>query len=718
MRLKKSFLLFGLLGLLVAPILTFNSRQEVMKTAAWSGTQTSTAGTYYASVGNETGQALVSRLNSITAGAKTSYDWSRYEAADEAEGQSDSVLLIYSRKIVKKTEHVSGSTGWNREHSYPQSKIGSPATSDNHHIFADDNKTNSVRGNNPFGVVTMSSSNQVRDGYGNLTDNYSAGGYFMPNPLARGEVARATMYLHVRYGYSVTGNFQSLALMLRWHIENPVTNREIYRNNTVHLLQNNRNPFIDNPDYACRIWGTQNAETQSLCSPQAEVDVTSVSVSPASGSISLLDQNKELQLTANVLPSNATTKTVTWSSSNPSVASVSNTGNVTGLTVGTTTITATSTKDNTKKGTAIITVTNDPIPVTGVTLNDSSLTIAKGGTRNLIASVLPTTATNKNVTWTSDNTNVATVSNGTVTAVNSGVATVTVTTLDGGKTASAMVTVTDAPPAPAAIVTYTFSSKEWASSPMNWSNIKAGFGYEGTRGLQVTGSNSATGNSPFVENVSKVIIGTAASSSGAGTYSAYLVSSPSASAKTGTQIGAAITVNKPGSAIIEREFDLVTPLSGHVQLNIEATGSSLYVKYVKIVTAEVVNHRDDAELWADLFLEDTTEGCLEGSRAALESMWPTLKSEYLLLSNEAKNIIIGSTPNSEGDVIEHAIARYIIIVEKYGLESFIEGVAIPEQTINRLATENRLVVPLTLFFLVMSMGSVIAFILKQKQQQQ
>ena len=84
------------------------------------------------------------------------------------------------------------------------------------------------------------------------------------------------MYVNMRYGYSVTGNFQSIALMLEWHLQNPVSNREIYRNNTVHTMQKNRNPFIDHPEYACRIWGNTNSATQAICGAAQQVDVTSV----------------------------------------------------------------------------------------------------------------------------------------------------------------------------------------------------------------------------------------------------------------------------------------------------------------------------------------------------------------------------------------------------------------------------------------------------------
>jgi len=82
------------------------------------------------------------------------------------------------------------------------------------------------------------------------------------------------------------------------------------------------------------------------------------------------------------------------------------------------------------------------VAVTGVTLNQTSLSLAVGGSATLIATVSPSNATNKNVAWNSNNTGIATVSSGTVTAVGAGSATITVTTLDGSKTAACSVTVT------------------------------------------------------------------------------------------------------------------------------------------------------------------------------------------------------------------------------------------------------------------------------------
>ncbi len=82
------------------------------------------------------------------------------------------------------------------------------------------------------------------------------------------------------------------------------------------------------------------------------------------------------------------------------------------------------------------------VPVTGVTLNQTSISLTMGGTANLTATVAPDNATNKAVSWSSSNTASVTVSNGVVTAVAAGSATITVTTADGNKKASCIVTVT------------------------------------------------------------------------------------------------------------------------------------------------------------------------------------------------------------------------------------------------------------------------------------
>ena len=154
-----------------------------------------------------------------------------------------------------------------------------------------------------------------------------------------------------------------------------------------------------------------------------------------------LEVGKTGTLEAIVEPSDATNKNVTWSSNNPEFATVDN-GVVTAVSAGEAIITVT-TEDGAKTATCKVTV-NAPqtVPVTGVTLTKTELTLAEGGSEKLTATVEPANATNQNVTWESSNNEVATVGqDGTVTAVKEGTAAITVKTADGNYQATCAVTV-------------------------------------------------------------------------------------------------------------------------------------------------------------------------------------------------------------------------------------------------------------------------------------
>ncbi len=144
-----------------------------------------------------------------------------------------------------------------------------------------------------------------------------------------------------------------------------------------------------------------------------------------------------LQVT--VTPDNATVKSLNWSSSNPSVATVSG-GKVTAVSAGEANITV---KSNGKRAECSVTVTDDgekpvTVPVESVSLNKTELDLETGDTFGLVATVLPENATDKSVSWTSSSACV-TVSNGNITAVSVGEATITATA--GGKSAVCVVTV-------------------------------------------------------------------------------------------------------------------------------------------------------------------------------------------------------------------------------------------------------------------------------------
>lgn len=159
---------------------------------------------------------------------------------------------------------------YNREHSFPKSWFDDkmPMYSDLFHLYPTDGYVNGRRSNYPFGEVgsaTWASEN------GSLLGNSSYPGYsgvvFEPIDAFKGDFARTYFYMATRYytedngwpgSAQVTGSQLkpwALAMMKAWHNADPVSQKEIDRNNAVYQIQNNRNPFIDHPEYVAYIWG-------------------------------------------------------------------------------------------------------------------------------------------------------------------------------------------------------------------------------------------------------------------------------------------------------------------------------------------------------------------------------------------------------------------------------------------------------------------------------
>ena len=154
--------------------------------------------------------------------------------------------------------------------------------------------------------------------------------------------------------------------------------------------------------------------------------VTGVTIDPTSIQIYLGSTGS---LKANISPTNATDTTVTWTSSNETIATIDQSGVVTAIAVGEVTITAVTT-DGAFEAVASATVL--PISVTGLTIEPSALKILLGSTGSLTANVVPENATNKAITWTSDDTSIATIDeNGLVTGVSIGNVIITGTSNDG-----------------------------------------------------------------------------------------------------------------------------------------------------------------------------------------------------------------------------------------------------------------------------------------------
>lgn len=174
------------------------------------------------------------------------------------------LLLIYgsqSSGTHQRSRSIGGS--WNREHVYAKSK-GTPNLgtsgpgSDGHHLRPADVSLNSTRGNLSFD-----------DGTGVTAYKTSRGGWF-PGDEWKGDVARILMYMYVRYKdrckpLNITMNPSTYSpdfpdILLKWNVEDPVSEFEKQRNNIVANKQKNRNPFIDNPYLATVIWGGPAAQ--------------------------------------------------------------------------------------------------------------------------------------------------------------------------------------------------------------------------------------------------------------------------------------------------------------------------------------------------------------------------------------------------------------------------------------------------------------------------
>lgn len=167
---------------------------------------------------------------------------------------------------------------YNREHIIPQSVFNqdSPMRNDAHFVVPSDKFVNSQRGSFPFGVVDIpnwTSTNLSKRG-NNLNSGYSAGytgTVFEPIDEFKGDIARMHFYFAVRYEDDIT-TFNSydmfdgsenqvfsttfFNILYQWHINDPVSTREQDRNNAIFNRQNNRNPFIDNPNYVQSIWSS------------------------------------------------------------------------------------------------------------------------------------------------------------------------------------------------------------------------------------------------------------------------------------------------------------------------------------------------------------------------------------------------------------------------------------------------------------------------------
>ena len=402
MKRIKSKLLLSLLGasLSIGIGISINSNidNDVSPTYAAVGNYSTDASTYYQNITATSGKPLAGQLHDLitsTHKTYTTYDdngRNGYQKETDRYYENGSPVNGYIYEFYSGVKWPDGwypnakdtRGGYNREHVWCQSHSTGlwgekGGGGDMHHIRPSETRLNSTRGNDPFGEVPNRESNKVYAKFGNnatyALGGYVSGGTFEPLDNKKGDVARIALYLYLHYNsYSVSSLFDgyastngsgsssyfattlmpltnitannteedALKMLLRWNSSDPVDDIERRRNDKVATYQGNRNPFIDNSNYANLIWGDNPID------PSTPV-VNKVTVNPSSLQLDL-NNNKAATLEAIVDVSNGASNGVNWVSSNPNVASIDNNGLVTAKSKGSCVIKAISTFDSSKYG--------------------------------------------------------------------------------------------------------------------------------------------------------------------------------------------------------------------------------------------------------------------------------------------------------------------------------------------------------------------------------
>ncbi|WP_019613127.1 endonuclease I family protein [Psychromonas ossibalaenae] len=234
---------------------------------------------YYAGTENLQGAELKAKLNQIisTGVTKLPYSssefdvWDALAVTDQDPDNENNVILMYTGRSQLITFSSSGNNdpdAWNREHTYPKSNGGfndksASGYTDIHHLRPTDASINNERGNLEFDNGGSATSESPDAG------NKKTSTTFEPRDAVKGDVARMMFYMATRYeGHdlktpdlelvsSVTDNSTAMGnvcTLLDWNIQDPVDTFESDRNDKIQKIQGNRNPYVDNPQWANEIF--------------------------------------------------------------------------------------------------------------------------------------------------------------------------------------------------------------------------------------------------------------------------------------------------------------------------------------------------------------------------------------------------------------------------------------------------------------------------------
>lgn len=249
---------------------------------------------YYTYLEGLKGKQLMEKLHNIVSPHHSlpyNQVWDALQVLDAADidhpKDSPNVIEIYSLRAVPKT--LAGKPqGWNREHLWPRSYgLGKgPEFSDLHNLHPADVNVNSSRGNKYYGMCVPSSMDCLRPANPNAApDTATDKEIWTPPAKVRGDIARSVLYMAIRYGFNQPPGSHNLhvsnsprmedaqmgllSVLLEWNEIDPPSRSEQLRNDNIcKIYQHNRNPFVDHPEYATRIWENSRGEAPVPTDPE------------------------------------------------------------------------------------------------------------------------------------------------------------------------------------------------------------------------------------------------------------------------------------------------------------------------------------------------------------------------------------------------------------------------------------------------------------------
>lgn len=589
------------------------------------------AGSYYDTIGTSSnGTNLLNQLRTLNNQKRireVGYDdfADYYYRTDGDPSIPGNLICFYSGT----SEHFSGSftTGntINCEHVWPDSRGGNSVEDDIHMARPTLVAENGSRGNSFY----VEGKKHQSQGWDPVMESFGLAKY-------RGDAARIIFYCVVASDRLSLVDLETdsannktmgkLSDLLKWNLLYPVEQTEIRRNEAIAQsdVQGNRNPFIDHPEYACKIWGNTNTATKAVCdtyaAPSVTLDKTTASVNIGSTTT----------ITAEVRNS---TSNVSWSSNKTTVATVNSSGVVSGVSKGTATITASITVNSVQYTATCLVTVKDP---SDVSVSLGTYTITPNTDSYLAAG-----------SWGANNLNI--------------------------------------------------NKSDSSLDDLTFSNINnVRLNSSPNADYTITIGGNATSGGEFTIGLPYGMIATAI------TFSGLLVDS----GKTPTlKINNGVSFTHSASKTSQTLYPYAN------SLHISTIGTSrIWTSSIEIKAA--INVAIAAESFGTLFLDKTNAECT--SKNVKASTWNSMKVIYDNADSNVATLIRNAEPNISGTDLEHAIARYLVIANKYKYEDFI-GIANTSRIKNILFQTNEDITLLAIVIISFSALIGTIFIFKRKR---